>query len=226
MTMAMEQQHHYDLEATIRERHSTRKFHSTPVPRALLMEALSLAQCAPSNSNIQPWHLFIAEGVRRDRLKEALLAECKRAPPTVPLLPEEFKHYRQELGAKVYGSMGIAREDKQGRAVAVMRNWEFFGAPVVAIVCLHQDLGWADAMSVGMYVQTLLLGLTARGLGSCCEVSLAAYPDIIRKELGIPPELVIICGVAIGYTDFDFPANRLRVERAPVEHNVAIIDSD
>ena len=100
------------------------------------------------------------------------------------------------------------------------------GAPVVAIVCLHQDLGWADAMSVGMYVQTLLLGLTARGLGSCCEVSLAAYPDIIRKELGIPPELVIICGVAIGYTDFDFPANRLRVERAPVEHNVAILDSD
>jgi nitroreductase len=227
--MAMEeqqQQQRHDLEDTIRARHSTRKFLATPVPRALLMEALSLAQCAPSNSNIQPWHLFIAEGVRRDRLREALLAECRRVPPAVPALPEEFKHYRQELGAVVYGSMGIAREDKQGRAAAVMRNWEFFGAPVVAIICLHQDLGRADAMSVGMYVQTLLLALTARGLGSCCEVSLAAYPDIIRKELDIPPELAIICGVAIGYTDESFPTNHLHVERAPVEHNVAILDSD
>lgn len=76
-----------------------------------------------------------------------------------------------------------------------------------------------------MYVQTLLLALTARGLGSCCEVSLAAYPEIIRKELKIAPELVIICGVAIGYTDDDFPANHIHVGRAPVEHNVAILDS-
>lgn len=219
-------EHHYDLEETVLSRHSTRKFISKPVPRNLLMESLSLAQHAPSNSNIQPWHIYIAEGVRRDRLKEELIAECKRVPPVVPELPEEFKHFRQELGAEVYGAMGIKRGDKEARAAAVMRNWEFFGAPVVAMVCLHQDLGLADAMSVGMFVQTLLLELTARGIASCCEVSLAAYPDIIRKELNIPPELVIICGVAIGYADEEFKANKLRVGRAPLEHNVTFLDSD
>lgn len=217
---------HYDLEETIRARHSTRKFLSDkPVPRQLLMESLELAQNAPSNSNIQPWKIFIADGARHDRLKEALLAEAKRVAPVVPPLPEEFKHFRQELGAMVYGSMGIKREDKEGRAAAVLRNWEFFGAPVVAFVCIHRDLGRADSMSVGMYLQTLLLELTARGLGSCCEVSLAAYPDIISKELNIPPELVIICGVAIGYSDESFAANHLHVGRAPVEQNVVFLDS-
>ena len=40
----------FDLEQVIRERHSTRLFLPQPVPRALVEEALVLAQHAPSNS--------------------------------------------------------------------------------------------------------------------------------------------------------------------------------
>ena len=68
---------------------------------------------------------------------------------------------------------GIAREEKDGRAAAVLRNLEFFGAPSAGIVYMHRDLGPADALSVGMYLQTLLLALTARGLDTCEEVSVA-----------------------------------------------------
>lgn len=93
-----------------------------------------------------------------------------------PSLPELFQHFRRELGAEVYGSMGIAREDKEGRAVAVMRNFEFFRAPRAGIVCMHRDLGPANALSVGMFLQTFLLALTERGLGSCVEVSVAGIP--------------------------------------------------
>ncbi|WP_248277501.1 nitroreductase family protein [Brasilonema sp. UFV-L1] len=57
----------FDRDQTIKDRHSTRKFLSQPVPRALLYEALAVAQCAPSNSNIQPWRMVFAQGVRRDR---------------------------------------------------------------------------------------------------------------------------------------------------------------
>mgnify|MGYP001068397894 CR=1 FL=1 len=63
--------------------------------------------------------------------------------------------------------MGIAREDTVSRKQAVLRNYEFFGAPVVGIVCMHQELGYADALSVGLYLQTLILSLTARGQGTC-----------------------------------------------------------
>jgi hypothetical protein len=44
----------FDLERMIQEGHSTRLFLAQPVPRALVEEALVLAQHAPSNSNNQP----------------------------------------------------------------------------------------------------------------------------------------------------------------------------
>lgn len=154
-----------DLDQAIRERRSTRMFLPQPVPRELVNEALALAQCAPSNSNIQPWHMVFASGAPRDRLVAALLDEARRRPPNIPPLPESFQHYHRELGAQVFGSMGIAREDKAGRAAAVLRNWEFFRAPLAGIVCMHRDLGPADAVSVGMYLQTLLLALTEPAWG-------------------------------------------------------------
>jgi nitroreductase len=120
--------------------------------------------------------------------------------------------------------MGIARDDKEGRKVAVLRNYEFFGAPVGAIVCIHKDLGPADILSVGMYLQTMVLALTARGLGTCLEVSVAGYPEAIHNELNIPPELSILCGLAIGYSDPDFPANKLHIGRDPIDHNVLFLE--
>jgi nitroreductase len=195
----------HDLDRMILERHSIRKFLPLEVPRAAVVEALALAQHAPSNSNIQPWRMVFAVGAARDRLKDALLEVANHEAPNIPPLPEGFQHYRSELGVEVYGSMGIARGDKAARMVAVLRNFELFGAPLVGIVCMHQDLGKADALSVGMYLQTLLLALTARGLGTCVDVSLAGYPDVVRTQLNIPPELAIICGLAVGYPDPDFP---------------------
>lgn len=70
-----------DLDEAIKERHSTRMFLPKPVPRDLLDEALTLAQLAPSNSNIEPWHVVFVSGPPRDRLVAALLDEAKRRPP-------------------------------------------------------------------------------------------------------------------------------------------------
>ena len=215
----------FDLEQVILERHSTRLFLRQPVPRELLDEALALAVHAPSNSNIQPWHVVFASGPPRDRLVAALLAEAKRRPPAIPPLPEEFRHYRSELGVEVYGAMGITREDKAGHDAAVLRNWEFFRAPLAGIVCMHRALGPADALGVGMFLQTLLLALTARGLATSLEVSITGYPEIVRAQLAIPEDLSILCGLAVGYEDPDFAANRLHVKREPIEKIAAFLDN-
>jgi len=217
--------HSLELDQAIRERHSTRMFLPQPVPRELLDEALALAQCAPSNSNIQPWHLVFASGAPRDCLVTALLDEARRRAPDIPPLPESFQHYRSELGAQVYGAMGIAIEDRASHVAAVLRNWEFFRAPLAGIVCMHRDLGLADALSVGMYLQTLLLALTERGLGTCVEVSVAGYPEVVRAQLAIPAELSILCGLAVGYPDPDFAANKLHVPREGVDKNVVFLAS-
>jgi nitroreductase len=215
-----------NLDDAIRTRHSTRMFLAEkPVPRALVEEALALAQAAPSNSNIQPWHIYFVSGARRDRLVAALTEAAKRGPPNIPPLPTSFEHFRRELGAQVYPAMGIGPQDTAKHAAAVLRNWEFFRAPLACVVCIHRDLGPPDAMSVGMFLQTLLLALTERGLDSCVEVSIAGYPEVVRAELGVPPELTILCGVAVGYGDPEFAANKLNVGREPVGENAVFLDS-
>ncbi len=216
----------YDLEETILERRCSRLFlRDEPVPRELVEEALELAVHAPSNSNIQPWHVVLASGPARDRLVEALLAEAEAKPPRVPELPPGFAHMRRDLGAAVYGSMGIARHDAEARRVAVLRNWEFFRAPLAGIVCMHRDLDYVDSLGVGMFLQTFVLALTARGLGTCVQVSIAGYPETVRQQLGIGEDMRILCGLAIGYPDPAFPGNQLRVGRNPIDQNVTFIDS-
>jgi nitroreductase len=212
------------LEQTILERHSIRKFLPLPVPWALVDQALALAQHAPSNSNIQPWRLVLVSGAPRARLRDALFRVAGHEAPHIPALPKAFEHYRFELGAEVYGAMGIPIADTARHAAAVMRNFDFFGAPLAGIVSMHRDLGPADALSVGMYLQTLMLVLTGHELGTCVEVSVAGYPDVVRAELNIPPEFTIICGLAIGYPDPEFPANRLHIGRDPVEKHVVFLD--
>ena len=67
------------LEEAISQRRSTRMFlPDKPVPRELLDEALALAMRAPSNTNLQPWQLFLTSGRRRDRLVAALLDDASR----------------------------------------------------------------------------------------------------------------------------------------------------
>jgi nitroreductase len=214
----------YDLDETIRQRRSTRMFLPDPVPRHLVEESLELAVRAPSNSNVQPWHVVFTSGPARARLVKAMLEKARSEPPNVPELPPPFAHLRRELGAQVYGAMGIARTDGEARRVAVLRNWEFFRAPLGAVVSMHQDFGLVDSLGVGMFLQTLVLALTARGLGTCVQVSIGGYPDIVRQQLNLPPDVTILCGLAVGYPDPDFPANHLRIGRDSMDKHVVFLD--
>jgi nitroreductase len=216
----------YDLDQAIRDRQSIRMFlRDKPVPRELIDQALELAVRAPSNSNTQPWHLALASGAARDRLVAAMLREATSGPPNTHPLPPAFAHLRSEAGAIVYPAMGINREDKEGRRIATLRNWEFFHAPIGGVVSVHQDWDYVDSLSVGMFLQTFVLALTARGIGTCVQVSIAGYPEICREHLDIPDDYRILCGIAIGYPDPDFPANNLRMPRNPLGDNVTFFDS-
>jgi nitroreductase len=175
----------YDLEEAIRERRSIRMFlPERPVARDVVEEACQLAIRAPSSSNIQPWHVVFASGPARDRLVAALLKEAQAKPPNIPPVPAAFAQPRRDMGARLYGAgMGIARDDKAARHIAVFRNWEFFRAPLAGIVCIHREIGPADCVGVGMFLQTLVLALTARGLGTCAQVSISGYPEVVREQL-------------------------------------------
>ncbi|KAK5992067.1 Nitroreductase NfnB [Cladobotryum mycophilum] len=218
------------LQDVILNRHSSRSFLPTPIPRHVLTHALSLAAHAPSNSNIQPWRLFIASGPARDRLAASLLAAAssvieKGEMPRMQRLPDDFQQHRWQLGSSLWGElMGVPRHDKKARAAAELLNYNFFGAPTVIIVAIDRRLGSGDVLGVGMYLQLLLLALDEEGIGACCQVSLLGYEDVIRKELGIDNGLDILCGVSVGYPDLEAKLNTFRATRDLYETTTRFFD--
>lgn len=217
-----------DIDEIIRTRRSVRGFRPEPVPHETLLEVLELAQRAPSNCNVQPWRVYIAEGERCERLRRRLVAALEDGTPSTMTHPIETFHadYRKrqiECAVEMYGHMGVARDDVKGRFDAYRRNYEFFDAPHVAFVCMDASFGVGVALDVGMYVQTLMLLLWSRGIGSCAQAALRAYEDLTREELGIPSGEHILCGLSFGYEDVDVPANRTRQQRQLLETNVRFV---
>jgi len=44
------------------------------------------------------------------------------------------------------------------------------------------------------------------------------YPDVLRKIAGIPDNKRIIISIAVGYPDWDFPANHVSTDRELLEN--------
>lgn len=218
----------YDLDETIRSRRSVRGFLSKPVPRETIEEVLELAQRAPSNCNVQPWRVYVASGDACEALRAALVQAVSSDAPGASsegmAQVDEFRGvYREKQVAcavELYGKMGIARDDKLGRLNAMLRNFEFFDAPHVAYICMAKSFGIGVALDVGMYVQTLMLAMHARGIGTCAQAALRAYPELVGGHLGIPQDEQILCGLSFGYEDPEVPANQTRQPRAPISSNV------
>lgn len=220
----------YDLDETIRTRRSVRGFWTDrPVPKSVILEALELAQWSPSNCNVQPWRVFIASGAARDRVRTSLIraatgGEGPRPSSTIETFKDEYRKLQIACAVEMYGHMGIGREDGAGRMRAHLRNYELFDAPHVAIVCMKKEFGVGVALDVGMWVQTFMLALWARGVGSCAQASLRLYPQVLQTELGVPDDLQVLCGISFGYEDPDVPANRTRQKREAVEANVRFVE--
>ncbi len=218
------------FDEVVRARRAVRGFFpGRPVPRALLLEALELAQRSPSNCNVQPWRVTVVSGEALDRLRGRLTAALDGGDFGAPEDPidtflGEYRALQVACGAELYEQMGVERQDVAGRLRALRRNFEFFDAPHLAVVTMDQRFGLGVALDVGMWVQTFMLALTARGIMSCPQAALRQYPELVREELGMPRELRLLCGVSLGYEDPGVAANRTRCGREPLETNVRFVD--
>ncbi|MFZ5757730.1 MAG: nitroreductase [Pseudomonadota bacterium] len=214
------------LEEAILTRRSVRGFLPDPVPADVLEKVFSLAQYAPSNCNIQPWFSWVASGATRDELRKRMVESAMQGKPVQPdyeHLPNFEGVYRKrqvDCAVELYNNMGIARDDKIGRLKASLRNFELFDAPHVVFIGMHKSFGVTVALDVGMYVQTLMLTMTAHGIGSCAQGSMRYYPGDVREVFGLSDDMAILLGISFGYEDTTVAANRTRVGRAPLGENV------
>jgi len=75
-----------------------------------------------------------------------------------------------------------------------------------------------------MFLQTIMLAARGRGLHTCAEAAIANYPDIVRRELSITADNIVICGMAMGYADAGAVINTFRPARIAVEDYAVFMD--
>lgn len=213
----------------LQKRFSIRAFEATPVPQKVLEEIFALAQHAPSNCNIQPCRAYVVSGAKKDQLKAELVDAASSGSPPNPDFEWDVRyqgvHRERQFGSAnaLYGAMGIDRKDKERRQVAMLRNWQFFGAPHAAFFTMEKYLKMTGAVDVGVYAQTVAMLMTERGISSCMQGALGMFPDPARKMFGLPDEVGILFGMSFGYADDAAPANKARTDRVPLDTMVRFL---
>lgn len=215
------------FEQTVRLRHSPRAFLSAPLTDAQIHEVLQDAQYAPSNCNSQPWHVHIVSGETKQALTRAMLKndETGRISPDFSFdyadFHGEYFTRSQEQAQQYYEVLGIAREDKAQRHEALLRNYAFFGAPHAAFLFMPSvGDNVRVAGDIGMYAQNFLLSLAARGYAGIPQTLLGFHADTVREMLGVSDNYRLLFGISFGYEDVNARANKLRMDRIPVEQSV------
>ena len=207
----------------LRARKSVRAFRADPVPREVVEAILEDAARSPSGTNLQPWKVHVVMGPARDRLVAEVLAHRETRPddsvaefPNRGKRKEPYTTRMRTLGKAMYGLIGIPKGDEAAGWEQWGRNYKFFDAPVGLIVTIDKDLGSMSYIDLGIFLQSLMLSATSRGLSTCAQGAWNQFWSATRRVLEVPDDEYIVCGVSLGYEDTSAPVNTLVSEREPV----------
>ena len=210
-----------DVTEAVHARTSIRQFLSTPVADDTLRDLLADASFAPSGGNLQPWRIYMVNGESMARLREFLPTQAPMDMPEYdiypPKLTEPYRTNRFTIGEQMYATLGIGRDDKEGRRQQFAHNGDFFGAPAALFCFVDRQMGPPQWSDLGMFLQTFMLLATERGLATCAQEFWSIRHAAVRAFVGAPEEEMLFCGMSIGHPDPAAPINALRSERMPVD---------
>ena len=223
------------VSAALRARYSCRAYLPDAVPAATVRAILTDASRAPSGGNLQPWRVWTVAG-------DALHALCARVMSRIdagsladgepeyfvypPELKEPYATRRFETGEAFYGALSVERDDYPARLRNYRSNFEFFGAPVGLIFAIDRSMQQGQWADLGMFMQSIMLLAKARGLDTVALESWSFWHETVREALGIPQELIVFCGMALGRADPDAAVNAFRTERAALSEFAAFAGFD
>ena len=208
-----------ELIEAIKTRKSIRGYKATPVPKEILTEILEVATRAPSGMNSQPWEFIVLGGKKLDDLTKALEEQFQAGIALEPDFPMDpftgiYRKRQIEVGVAVYQLMGIAREDTEKRNQWTLSMLRAFDAPNAIIIAMDEEISSSLGMfNLGLVTQNIVLTAVNYGLGTCILGELVSYPKLARQIANIPQSKKLAIGIAIGYPDWDFPANKLQTNR-------------
>lgn len=171
----------------------------------------------------------MATGDALDRLRRKYLQNFEQGVPfghDLPMpkeWPQEHQERMNELKTTHMALLGEDPKDQEKRKKFTENNLRFFGAPAVIFLCLNKTLSSWSLFDLGAFSLSIMLAAQHYGLNTVPAVMMVAYPDLIRQELSIPPELNIAFGIALGYADPDNIENKLKTTRRSINDFARIL---
>jgi nitroreductase len=217
------------LEVLLDARYSCRAYKTDPVPRPVIERIVRAAQRTASWCNSQPWHVTIMSGVETEKFRKVMYETAASGAESAPDFPWPreyvgvYQARRRESGFQLYDAVGIAKGDKVAAARQALENYNFFGAPHVAIITTTEPLGVYGAVDCGAYVGNFMLAALALGVGSIAQAALARRSDVVREHLKLADDRRVVCGISFGYPKHDHIINSYRTSRAPLSEAVTFV---
>lgn len=208
-----------DFFQCIENRRSCRAFSQQEVEKPVLEKIIKAANRSPSTRNSQPWELYVVKGEKRDSLVNKIQESvASGAPPTPDLQsnqewPEELTKRMEDHFRMRFEATGVDPDDKKQIQEAMSMNMKLYGAPCVMFIGMDRRLGSYPIFDLGLFVQGILLGLEAEGLGACAQASVTRQAGIIHKELEIPDTISLILAISFGYPDCEALTNQYHSKR-------------
>lgn len=168
-------------------RRSVRDFAETPVDPAALRRAVGVALTAPAPHHSAPFRFGWVREPRRTALLDAMLAR-----------------WRADLERDGRPADEVARRLRRGdllrrapELVLAFRTGE--GAHSYPDDARRAAERVMFTVAGGAAVQSLLVALAAEGLGSCWVGSTIFAADVVRAQLGLPPDWEPLGAIAVGH---------------------------
>jgi nitroreductase len=147
-------------------------------------------------------------------------AEAAQHSEEYPYYPTQwqspFIDRRRKVGWDLYGLLGIGKADRARMHAQHGRNYSFFGAPVGLIFTIDRVMAQGSWLDYGMFLQNIMVAARARGLDTCPQAAFTQYHRLIAEQLQLPPNQMVVCGMALGWADPDAVENTLVTDREPV----------
>lgn len=167
--------------ATILAHRSVRAFLPTTLPEGTLERLVAAAQSASTSSNLQTWSVVAVE----DPARKSRLAELGSGQKHIAECPLYL------VWCVDHSRLHVAASERQ----MVLGGLNFLEPFIVGVV---------DA---ALAAQNAAVALESMGLGFVYIGAMRNRPEDVAAQLGLPPHVMALFGMCVGYPDPDKPAD-------------------
>jgi nitroreductase len=190
-----------DLTDAMRTAGSTRRHRTDPVPDEIIYRILDNARFAPSGGNRQPWKVIV--------VKDAALRSA---------LSQIYRKSWYQFHAPLFTAPGEqSQPDYYADHLHLVPLQLVVLVSVAGITTTNQAIDTsrvAGGAAIYPFVQNLILGIRAEGLGTTLTTVLVPVEDEVKRLLRIPGGHHVAAHLGVGWPERPLPA---RLSRHPVE---------